>query len=89
MEECETLDLVLPFLQFHDPDQFAASCPSHAHGRSGGWLKRLKPLLVCECEEARSLAAFHFAMEAGIKKKQGKLDVSWLVYIQKILCRGL
>ena len=80
--ESETLDLVLPFLQVHDPDRFAASCPSHAHGRSGSWLKQLKPLLVCECEEARSLAAFHFAMEAGIKKKQGKLSVSRLVYVQ-------
>ena len=76
--QSETLDLVLPFLYSQDPEQFAASCPSHAHGRSAGWLKRLKPLLVCECEEARSMAAFHFAMEAGIKRKQGKLDVSYM-----------
>ena len=71
-----TLDLVLPFLHSRDPDQFAKSCPSHAHGRSAGWLRRLKPLLVSDCEEARSMAAFHFAMEAPIKKKQKKLDVS-------------
>ena len=74
--ESGTLDLVLPFLHSRDPDQFAASCPSHAHGRSAGWLCRLKPLLVSDCEEARSMAAFHFAMESSIKKKQNKASVS-------------
>ena len=71
-----TLDLVLPFLHSRDPDEFAASCPSHAHGRSAGWLAQLKPLLASECEEARSMAAFHFAMESTIKKKQNKTSVS-------------
>ena len=73
--ESGTLDLVLPFLQSRDPDQFSASCPGHAHGRSAEWLQRLKPLLVSECEEARSMAAFHFAMESSIKKKQNKASV--------------
>jgi hypothetical protein len=73
--ESGTLDLVLPFLHSHNPDKFAASCPSHSHGRSAGWLMRLKPLLVSDCEEARSIAAFHFAMESTIKKKQNKINV--------------
>lgn len=71
-----TLDLVLPFLNNQDPEEFVQSCPNHAHGRSPGWLKKLVSLLLCESEEARSLAAFHFAMEAGIKKKQQRLHVS-------------
>lgn len=74
--ESGTLDLVLPFLRSNDPDQFAASCSGHAHGRSAGWLSRLKPLLASDCEEARSMAAFHFAMESTIKKKQNKTNVS-------------
>ena len=74
-----TLDLVLPFLHSRDPDKFAASCPGHAHGRSAGWLSRLKPLLTSECEEARSMAAFHFAMESTIKKKQNKMNVSVII----------
>lgn len=74
--ESGTLELVLPFLRNQDPEEFAASCPSHAHGRSTGWLQHLVPLLVSHSEEARSLAAFHFAMEATIKKKQQRLQVS-------------
>lgn len=74
--ESGTLDLVLPFLHNRDPDKFAASCPGHAHGRSAGWLSRLKPLLASECEETRSMAAFHFSMESTIKKKQNKANVS-------------
>lgn len=71
-----TLNLVLPFLNQQVPEMFAQSCPNHAHGRSVGWLKRLVPLLVSRSEEARSLVAFHFAMEAGIKRKQNRLNVS-------------
>ena len=71
-----TLDLVLPFLQTHDPEEFASTCPNHVHGRSASWLCMLLPLLTCDSEEAQSMAAFHFAMEAGIKKKQQRLQVS-------------
>ena len=71
-----TLDLVLPFLQTHDPEEFASTCPNHVHGRSATWLCMLLPLLTCDSEEAQSMAAFHFAMEAGIKKKQQRLQVS-------------
>ena len=71
-----TLDLVLPFLNFQDPEEFVKTSPNHAHGRSAEWLSHLVPLLVSNSEEARSLAAFHFAMEASLKKKQQRLHVS-------------
>ncbi|XP_077995300.1 NAD(+) hydrolase sarm1-like [Glandiceps talaboti] len=70
-----TLDLIEPFITSHDPAEFAKSNRDHAQGRSEDWLKRLVPLLSCERREAQSLAAFHFAMEAGIKKEQGKTQV--------------
>ena len=70
-----TLSLVLPFLQTQDPEEFPKTCHNHAHGRSAGWLTKLLPLLTCGNEEARSLSAFHFAMETTVKKKQGRLQV--------------
>lgn len=70
-----TLDMVLPFIQSQDPEEFPSTCYNHAHGRSSGWLSKLVPLLVCGSEEARSLSAFHFAMETAVKKKQHRLQV--------------
>uniref|UniRef100_A0A0K8SPA2 ADP-ribosyl cyclase/cyclic ADP-ribose hydrolase n=2 Tax=Lygus hesperus TaxID=30085 RepID=A0A0K8SPA2_LYGHE len=67
-----TLDLVEPFITSHDPSKFANSNQAHAHGQSKHWLERLVPVLSSKREEARNLAAFHFRMEAGIKKQQGK-----------------
>lgn len=75
-----TLDLVLPFIKTQDPEQFPKTCFNHAHGRSASWLKRLMPLLTCGNEQARSLSAFHFAMEATVKKKQNRLQV-WYCYL--------
>lgn len=71
-----TLELVLPFLQSQDPALFPQSCPNHAHGRTAPWLQKMVPLLRCSCEEAQALAAFHFAMEAEIKKIQNRLQVT-------------
>lgn len=71
-----TMDLVLPFLSSHKPSEFANYDSSHVHGRSKSWLRRLVPVLSSKREEAQSLAAFHFAMEAGIKANQNKTDVS-------------
>ncbi|XP_054166816.1 NAD(+) hydrolase sarm1-like [Oppia nitens] len=70
-----TLNLVEPFISSHNPKDFAQSCTSHIHGQSKNWLKRLVPVLNSNREEARSLAAFHFAMEAWIKKTQEKTSV--------------
>ncbi|GFR69173.1 sterile alpha and TIR motif-containing protein 1 [Elysia marginata] len=70
-----TLALVLPFVDTHDPAEFAQRDMSHRHGRSPGWLKRLIPVLSSRREEAQALAAFHFVMEAGIKSEQGRIEV--------------
>lgn len=70
-----TLDLVEPFVTSHNPYEFAKSNLSHAHGQSKHWLQRLVPVLSSKREEARNLAAFHFCMEAGIKKQQGNTDI--------------
>ncbi|XP_029846596.1 NAD(+) hydrolase sarm1 isoform X5 [Ixodes scapularis] len=70
-----TLDLVEPFVTSHNPEEFARSHVAHVHGQSKDWLLRFVPVLDSNREEARSLAAFHFAMEAGIKKRQGNTSV--------------
>nr|XP_021181341.2 NAD(+) hydrolase sarm1 isoform X3 [Helicoverpa armigera] len=70
-----TLDLVEPFVTSHNPSEFARSNLAHAHGQSKNWLKRLVPVLSSKREEARNLAAFHFCMEAGIKKQQGNTEI--------------
>lgn len=71
-----TLELVIPFVSSIKPDEFAKSDYAHKQGRDPGWLKRLKPLLSSRRPEAQALAAFHFAMEATIKKEQGKSGVN-------------
>lgn len=68
----ETLNLIDPFVTSHTPSKFAKSNLAHAHGQSHQWLERLVPVLSSIREEACNLAAFHFCMEAGIKKLQGK-----------------
>lgn len=70
-----TLDLVEPFVMSHSPSEFAKSNLAHAHGQNQNWLQKLVPVLSSNREEARNLAAFHFCMEAGIKKQQGKTDL--------------
>ncbi|XP_075220492.1 sterile alpha and armadillo motif isoform X2 [Lycorma delicatula] len=70
-----TLNLVEPFVTSHNPSEFAKSNLAHAHGQSKNWLQRLVPVLSSKREEARNLAAFHFCMEAGIKKQQGNTEI--------------
>ncbi|XP_069172383.1 NAD(+) hydrolase sarm1 isoform X7 [Procambarus clarkii] len=70
-----TLNLVEPFVLNQIPDQFANSTVAHRHGQSQSWLQRLLPVLRSKREEARNLAAFHFCMEAGIKKQQGNIEL--------------
>ena len=71
--ESGTLSLVEPFVNSHLPEDFAHLSPAHCHGQSRSWLQRLVPVLSSLREEARNLAAFHFCMEAGIKKRQNNL----------------
>ena len=70
-----TLELVLPFVSSHSPMEFARMDLWHRHGRSRDWLRRLVPVLSSKREEPQALAAFHFAMEAGIKSEQGRKEV--------------
>ena len=74
-----TLQLVKPFILTHDPADFAKSDLAHIHGQSKDWLSHLVPLLESKVEEAQSLAAFHFAMEAHIKAEQGKREVVCII----------
>lgn len=75
VQQSGTLGLVEPFVTSHNPSEFAKSNLAHAHGQSKTWLKNLVPVLSSKREEARNLAAFHFCMEAGIKKQQGKTSM--------------
>ena len=70
-----TLELVLPFISSHTPMEFAQMDQWHRHGRSQDWLQRLVPILSRKRNEPQALAAFHFAMEAGIKSEQGRKKV--------------
>lgn len=72
-----TLDLIEPFIEkwAHSPSEFAKTSANHAHGQSKQWLQRLLPVLSSQREEACNLAAFHFCMEAGIKKEQGNTEI--------------
>ncbi|KAK0174785.1 hypothetical protein PV327_010515 [Microctonus hyperodae] len=73
--ESGTLNLVEPFVTSHEPAKFAKSNLAHAHGQAESWLQLLVPVLSSKREEARNLAAFHFCMEAGIKKEQNNTDI--------------
>lgn len=70
-----TLHLIEPFLRNRDPVEFGTSDRAHMHGHSIDWLARLVPLLSSKRVEVQSLAAFHFAMEAAIRDRQGKLEI--------------
>jgi hypothetical protein len=57
------------FVLTHNPNEFAA----HQKNRSKNWLQCLVPVLNSKKKEASNLAAFHFCMEAGIKKSDTQL----------------
>ena len=69
----------------HDPVQFGLSDKDHYHGQSANWLRRLVPLLKSRCHEARILAAFHFVVEASIRKRQEKLQ-AWNIHYSWCYC---
>jgi len=71
----DIIKLIESFVNSNLPEEFANSCVTHKHGQSKDWLQRLVPVLNSKREEARNLAAFHFCMEAGIKKNQNNLAV--------------
>ncbi|KRY00466.1 Sterile alpha and TIR motif-containing protein tir-1 [Trichinella pseudospiralis] len=70
-----TLALVEPFLLAHKPEEFAHFDYKHQQGRSKEWLELLLPMLSAKRREPRSMAAFHFALEASVKKEQEALSL--------------
>lgn len=70
-----TLELVAPLVTSHEPDKCARYIIATADGHSSSWLEKLLPVLQSAREEARNLAAFHFCMEAIIKKELNRTDV--------------
>ena len=78
--KADTLSLIEPFVNTHLPEDFANSTVAHRHGQSKDWLERLVPVLLSKREEARNLAAFHFCMEAGIKKHQNNLEIFYDIH---------
>uniref|UniRef100_A0AC35F708 ADP-ribosyl cyclase/cyclic ADP-ribose hydrolase n=1 Tax=Panagrolaimus sp. PS1159 TaxID=55785 RepID=A0AC35F708_9BILA len=75
VQKSGTLSLVEPFLISHQPITFADIDYKHSQGRPKEWLVRLLPLLGSKCREAKCMAAFHFCVEAAIKKDQNKLEI--------------
>ncbi|ESO08038.1 hypothetical protein HELRODRAFT_75616, partial [Helobdella robusta] len=70
-----TLHLVEPFVRIRDPVEFGTSDRAHMHGHAVDWLARLVPLLRSKRVEVQSLVTFHFAMEAAIRNRQGRLEI--------------
>ncbi|XP_065190564.1 NAD(+) hydrolase sarm1-like [Sycon ciliatum] len=87
-----TLDLIAPFVMSHDPGEFVRSDPAHCQGRSADWLRRLVPVVKGNSKPAQCLAAFHFAMEASIKKEQGNVqvfqEIGAIAPLQNVAMRG-
>ncbi|CAH1784187.1 unnamed protein product [Owenia fusiformis] len=90
INESETLKLVNTFVAHHDPKEFGKLDKSQLQGRSMGWLAKMKKLLKSHNREAQTLAAFHFAMEATIKKTQGSIhelyEIDAVLPIKQVAC---
>ena len=67
--------MVEPFLLENSPESLARSTFHHSKYRPKEWLKGLLPMLSAKVKEARSLAAYHFAMEAGIKAQEDERQI--------------
>ena len=75
VQKSKSLDLIDPFVQSHTPTEFAKVSATLSHGQSRNWLIRLIPVLLSSKDEARNIAAFHFCMEAEIKKQSNSTDM--------------
>lgn len=69
------LDLVESFVSSHNPSTFSGSDVNYTHEKNKNWLERLVPLLSFTREEVKTLAAFHFCMEAEIKTRDDSIGV--------------
>lgn len=70
-----THELIEPFLSCRSPAEFVSKSKSKIKPQSKQWLEKLSQVLDSDRNEACSLAAFHFVVEALIRKNQGKLSV--------------
>ena len=69
IQKTDSFKQVMPILAKLNPTEFSEFM---SIGKSKAWLLRLLPVLNSEREESKNLAAFHFAMEAEKKVKEGK-----------------
>ncbi|GAB6030041.1 hypothetical protein CHUAL_005725 [Chamberlinius hualienensis] len=69
------IDHVEPYISSKNPNDFSKGTMSQAFGQSKEWLQLFVPVLNSKRKEAQSLAAFHFAVEAGIKKNMGTTNI--------------
>lgn len=76
VKKSKSLNLINPFIITHKFTDFAkTNMVPHTLGQSQNWLKKLIPVLSSSSEEACNLAAFHFCMDAGIKKQLGMTSI--------------
>lgn len=59
------------FVSHHTPSDFSTLPHSKFYGQSKDWLKKFLPILDSFREESKSMAAFHFAVSACVKRRQG------------------
>lgn len=69
------MELVEQFLLAHKPTDFANSDSKNIQGKPKLWLEKLVPALNAKRREPRAMAAFHFAMEASIKRDQDRVEL--------------
>ena len=67
--------IIEQFISHHSPSEFSTTPHSKFYGQSKDWLKKFMPILDTFREEAKSVAAFHFAVSAFVKKRQGDASV--------------
>ncbi|XP_025190344.1 sterile alpha and TIR motif-containing protein 1-like isoform X2 [Melanaphis sacchari] len=71
MNNCDTLDLIDPFIATHFPTDFVRIDMMLGQFQDQGqdWLQRLVPVLSCDRREACTLAAFHFCAIAYLQSQ--------------------
>ena len=67
--------IIEQFISHHAPSEFSQIPHSKFYGQSKDWLKKFTPILDSFREEAKSIAAFHFAVSAFVKRRQGDCSI--------------
>lgn len=71
----KVLDDIETFLAMVTPEKFVDLDSGHSHGQGKQWLEFLLLLLSSDIEKVQTIAAFHFCVEAIIKKSQGETNL--------------